>query len=211
MWITGRRDKVMPLMPAFCDNCGTVFSSGVYGDNALQTTFVNCTAGPCPKCGGIGHIPDGVYNLVGSAIEFLSGPQRTIDELKRLSELLNIAKEKQFTPEKINEELEKELPQFLSLLKDILPKTKTELYSFIGLILTAITILINSSNLSSNKTISKTEIQQITQMAINNSIVQFGSGQNFQINQPTIKKVKVGRNDKCPCGSGLKYKKCFVY
>lgn len=198
----------MPLMPAFCDNCGTVFSSGVFGDNALQTTFVNCTAGPCPKCGGTGHIPDGVYNLVGSAIEFLSGPQRTIDELKKLYILLKLAKEKQYAPEKINEELEKELPQFVSLLKDILPKTKTELYSFIGLILTAITILINSANLTANKTISKTEIQQLTQTVINNSIVQIGNGQNIRINQPTIKRVKVGRNEKCPCGSGLKYKKC---
>ena len=24
----------------------------------------------------------------------------------------------------------------------------------------------------------------------------------------TVKKVKVGRNDPCPCGSGKKYKKC---
>jgi preprotein translocase subunit SecA len=26
--------------------------------------------------------------------------------------------------------------------------------------------------------------------------------------QPTRKKIKVGRNDPCPCGSGLKWKKC---
>ena len=25
-----------------------------------------------------------------------------------------------------------------------------------------------------------------------------------------IKPIKVGRNDKCPCGSGLKYKKCCL-
>jgi hypothetical protein len=73
----------MPLMPAICDNCGAVFSSGVMGsDGASHITFANCTAGPCPRCGGMGHIPDGVYNFIGNAIEFLSGPQRTIDELK---------------------------------------------------------------------------------------------------------------------------------
>lgn len=149
-----------------------------------------------------------VYNLVGNVIEFLSGPKRTVDELKKFSELLRSAKEEKYTPEKLNEEIEKELPEFLSLLKDILPKSRTELYAFIGLILTAITILISSANLAANKTISKTEIQQITQTVINNSIVQIDDGQNAHINQPTIKKVKVGRNEKCPCGSGLKYKKC---
>lgn len=28
------------------------------------------------------------------------------------------------------------------------------------------------------------------------------------IRERTIKSVKVGRNDPCPCGSGKKYKKC---
>ena len=28
------------------------------------------------------------------------------------------------------------------------------------------------------------------------------------INKPLVNQVKVGRNDPCPCGSGLKYKKC---
>ena len=27
-------------------------------------------------------------------------------------------------------------------------------------------------------------------------------------NKPPVKKEKIGRNDPCPCGSGLKYKKC---
>ena len=26
--------------------------------------------------------------------------------------------------------------------------------------------------------------------------------------QPVRKKIKIGRNDPCPCGSGLKWKKC---
>lgn len=26
-----------------------------------------------------------------------------------------------------------------------------------------------------------------------------------------ISKKKIGRNEKCPCGSGLKFKKCCIY
>jgi len=175
-------------MPAICDNCGVFFNSSFMGDGALGTTFVNCGAGPCPNCGGTGHIPDGIYNFIGDTIEFLSGPQRTVDELKILAEILNKAKRDKYSPQKLNEEIEKELPQFLSILKKILPKTKAEFYAFIGLILAAITILINSANYFSDKKISKNEIQEITQVIINNSIVQIKNGHNIRINQPPIRK-----------------------
>jgi len=29
-----------------------------------------------------------------------------------------------------------------------------------------------------------------------------------KVQQPVVKKKKIGRNDPCPCGSGKKYKKC---
>ena len=35
-----------------------------------------------------------------------------------------------------------------------------------------------------------------------------GGGDGTVKRQPVVKKVKVGPNDPCPCGSGLKYKKC---
>lgn len=31
------------------------------------------------------------------------------------------------------------------------------------------------------------------------------------VNQPIVKKTKIGRNDPCPCGSGKKYKKCCLH
>jgi len=37
---------------------------------------------------------------------------------------------------------------------------------------------------------------------------EFGAGDLTLKKQPTKKTVKVGRNDPCPCGSGLKWKKC---
>jgi preprotein translocase subunit SecA len=32
--------------------------------------------------------------------------------------------------------------------------------------------------------------------------------QQTQVTQPIVKEKKVGRNDPCPCGSGMKYKQC---
>jgi preprotein translocase subunit SecA len=34
------------------------------------------------------------------------------------------------------------------------------------------------------------------------------AGAGDQPRQPVAREEKVGRNDPCPCGSGLKYKKC---
>ena len=35
-----------------------------------------------------------------------------------------------------------------------------------------------------------------------------GGGDKTVTRQPVVKKIKIGPNDPCPCGSGLKYKKC---
>ena len=35
-----------------------------------------------------------------------------------------------------------------------------------------------------------------------------GGGDGTVKRQPIVKKIKVGPNDPCPCGSGKKYKKC---
>ena len=35
-----------------------------------------------------------------------------------------------------------------------------------------------------------------------------GGGDHTVKRQPVVKKIKVGPNDPCPCGSGKKYKKC---
>ena len=37
-----------------------------------------------------------------------------------------------------------------------------------------------------------------------------GAGDKTVKKQPAVKKVKVGRNDPCPCGSGKKYKNCCL-
>ena len=37
-----------------------------------------------------------------------------------------------------------------------------------------------------------------------------GGGDNTVKKQPVVKKIKVGRNDPCPCGSGKKYKNCCM-
>jgi SEC-C motif len=188
--------------PAFCDSCGTIFQSA-FEINAQHTTFINCGSGPCPKCGGSGHIPDGIYNFIGNTIELLSGPSRTVSELQRLAEILNQARNRKKSIEEVSERIEKELPWFSSL-KDLLPKSRTEFYPFIGIVIAVVGLIIGQ--------LKQDQPPKVTVNQVVNIICQEPAIHSHQQTVTTTTKVKakkkVGRNDPCPCGSGKKYKKC---
>lgn len=126
----------MPSVPAFCDTCGTVFNSGIFVENSTNISFAGNRSGPCPKCGGMGHVPDGVFNFIGSTIEILSAPERTISELLRLTQILREAKVNSDTKEQVASRIEKELPG-LSVLAKLLPENRSELYGFLAVVLAA--------------------------------------------------------------------------
>ncbi|MEO8158444.1 MAG: SEC-C metal-binding domain-containing protein [Betaproteobacteria bacterium] len=188
----------MPSLPAFCDTCGTAFPSGFVFENSTNVTLSGNKSGPCPNCGGMGHIPDGVFNFVGSTIEILSAPKRTVKELNRLAQILREAKAKQQSNEQVAAQIKQELPE-LSSLANLLPKNREELYGFLALILAAIQLLTQSPQSSQNITIN---VSQVVEQTLADA--------------PTAKAVppmpsksrKIGRNEPCPCGSGKKFKKC---
>ena len=152
-------------LPAFCDTCGTVFRSGIVVNNAKNTTFVGNTSGPCPVCGGMGHIPDGVFNFVDNTIEILSAPDRTHEELSQLAKILKEAREKQQSPEEVSERIRNEVPEF-SRLADFLPKNRAEFYAFLALIIAATSLYVQvgkgsdkTTNISVEQTINQTFVE----------------------------------------------------
>ena len=197
--------------PAVCDTCGTIFPSPL-DILAENVGLVNIGAGPCPKCGGGGSIPDGIYSFIGNAILLLSDRTRTKSELQKLADILTEARQKQTTTQELSEKIQNELPE-LSSLKDILPKTRTELYAFALIILTIITILIASWGRDHTP---KIEINQVVNVLYENQDgVQQPNGAvrkdiKIENKAENIKKGKIGRNQPCPCGSGQKYKKCCL-
>ncbi len=188
----------MPIVPAFCDTCGTPFPSGFSFENATNITLSGNKSGPCPKCGGMGHIPDGVFNFIGSTIEILSAPQRTVEELSRLAQILHDAKSRQQSTEQVATKIKEELPE-LSSIADLLPKNRGELYGFLAVILAAIQLFTQSPKPSQNITIN---VSQVIEQTLANAPTEKPKP------QVSIPSKKVGRNDPCPCGSGIKYKKC---
>ena len=196
----------MPEMPAFCQNCGAIFSSGMVFDNCTNLKLSGNIV-QCPRCGGIGKVPDGVFDIVGDVINVLSATKNTINNLNKLNNILKNAKKLNYSHEEIKSKIEEDLPE-LSSLSDVLPKTRTELYAFVALILTTIGLAIAYLSSSSNNQISELKIKEITEQAIEKSLTK-QNGITYQKNT-LPKNKKTGRNKPCPCGSGKKFKKCCI-
>jgi len=109
----------------------------------------------------MGHVPDGVFNFIGSTIEILSAPQRTIGELTRLAQILREAKAKQQSTQHVSAQIKQEFP-WLSSLSELLPKNRGELYGFLAVVLAAIQILIQSQQPAQKITINVLQVVEQT-------------------------------------------------
>ena len=194
----------MVRVPAVCDSCGVFFPSPIEASTTAIITFSGNSVRPCPNCGGSGHIPDGTYKFIGNAIQLLSGPARTVSDLQRLAAILSGARERQASIEDIRREVAAQVPELHSTI-DLLPRTRAELYAFITILLTIITLVLGELRKGGTP---KIEVNQVINQIT--TIVQQPPKPLVQSPKPTVKTPKVGRNDPCPCGSGKKYKKCHA-
>jgi hypothetical protein len=193
----------MPVIPAFCDSCGTAFPSGFFVENCLSLSLSGNKSGPCPNCGAMGHVPDGVFNIIGNTIEILTAPERTVFELRRLAEILQTARVRGTVPEEVVRDIEKEFPS-LSPLMQLMPTNRSEWYAFLAVILSAIQIYLaafpSSSNQTPNPPPNITVNQVIEQTIIMEPVPKRKSHKAIN--------GKISRNAPCSCKSGKKYKRC---
>jgi hypothetical protein len=191
----------MTRVPAVCDRCGAFFPSPIEVNNSTNITFSGVGAGPCPRCGGTGHVPDGTYNFIANAIELLGGPQRSKSDLQRLAEMLRAAQARGASAQEVKEQVAKEIPELQSLA-DALPKTRSELYAFITIILTILTLVLTEVRRGKDE---KIEVSQVINQIV--QVMPTASPPSTSKASATPKQP-LGRNDPCHCVSGKKYKKC---
>jgi hypothetical protein len=127
-------------IPAVCDNCGTLFPSPIEAGKSAKLTFVECKAGPCPRCGSYGHIPDGVYDFIENTIRLFS-ESRKKSELERLARILRKARDEGASLDQIGTSIQKEAPG-ISSLKDLLPKSRSDLYAFLSIVISLISLIL---------------------------------------------------------------------
>ncbi|MFD6206742.1 SEC-C metal-binding domain-containing protein [Peribacillus sp. NPDC060253] len=195
----------MVQVPAFCDNCDNIFPSGMDFESTINVTMTGNKA-RCPKCKHWARIPDGVFNFYSNAIEVLQATETTVKDLQKFYTIIQNASKEDATPQAVKEEIEKEVPK-LSFLAKYLPQNAKEL----GVYLTAIGSILNGltgGSIEINPHIEinpKTEINQ--QIYVEQPYKQFAPA--LEVHTPIeLPNRKIGRNESCPCESGIKYKYC---
>jgi len=204
-------------MIAICDNCKTVFQQnsflGVSGAGNAQFSFSGCKIGPCPKCAGMGTVPDGIYQFIDDVFTLIDGPLESIEVLTKIKKLLykNIKNPEQ------KDDIIKEISNLSPQVGEFIRKSPFvhNFHQWLSSIAAIVALLISIQQSYFKKedkvTIEKTIIEQINieNKTINNLYID-NQLQNEMMDSVEFNKVKrkVGRNDSCFCGSGKKYKKC---
>jgi len=194
----------MPRVPAFCDNCGCAFPSGFAVSGGGTLSMTGCKSGPCPACGEMGTVPDGVFSAAGEVIRLLAGLQKTVEQLQMLANVIVQARNTVDQPNEAVEKIKREAPE-LNSIADALPKTRSELYGFLTVLLVAIGTVIAGAALYKDSSPSEAEIQEMIDSSIEKS---FEERSNINRSQLKSSPKKQGRNEACLCGSGNKYKRC---
>jgi len=191
-------------IPAVCSTCGSLFFAPNLVGGAAQVEFHGSRLSPCPVCGGVGDIIDGVYNAATNTARLIISSATTPVQLKALQDIFLAAKKNQLTSDQINTRVEEEVPELKSI-SDWIPKTRMELYTFIGIVLALITYISTTTfnYIDSNENVAEDNVKELIDKAIQEQI-------KNQKPAPKVNKKKIGRNEPCPCGSGKKYKKCCL-
>jgi len=128
----------MASIPAICmtNTCLTVFPSGVAVENSRGVMFENNRASPCPKCGGVGKIPDGIYSVIeGQIFATINNAldKALLDKIKTTIQR-DLSRDK--SPKNIKKTLNKTFPKQKALWS-LIPKEKHDALWFINYILQA--------------------------------------------------------------------------
>jgi hypothetical protein len=158
----------MPAVPAICRTCGTVFPSGIVADNSRDIMFTGCTAGPCPKCGGTGEVPDGVYDFVGEAMRVVAAPSCSRERLERIAAILAQARQAGAPAAQVVDALKLEAPELSDLARRILvPRTRAELAGFLVVLLMVVQIYLMAKPPSQP---SEAELNRLAEQAVERAI-----------------------------------------
>lgn len=161
----------MPDVPVICNNCGKIFGAGFSSVNIENTQFGNTKVGPCPVCGGTGLISEGIYSFVGEAVNIVATSARSVKEIQELISRLNNVVDRELEPDEFREALLNEVPE-LQKVRDILPRTRSELYAFSAILLTAMGMLATAAAwvADDRRSIDKENIKQIVEWAVEENI-----------------------------------------
>lgn len=161
----------MTVVPVICHNCEALYGANVLEGAILVNTRLGNNPIPCPFCGKIGYTIGGLYSSVGMAIEIIVDSAYSKKSLATLAKKLEKLNLKKLDTDQFKKEIQQNVPELKSIT-DIIPKTRVELYAFVAVLLSAITLLISTvTNFSnSSKAVTTEAVNKIVTEAISKAI-----------------------------------------
>jgi len=153
-------------IPAICNNCGRLFPTGFAVEGQGVAQIINCAAGPCPYCGSMGKIPDGIYSALTNTAHLLASGAILAPHLIQLISILNSSTVKKADSESVSSQIKENLPE-LSSIADYFPKTRAELYAFMAILIALATLILNTcKSETSSPSVLNSNINLIVNQAI---------------------------------------------
>ena len=134
----------MSTLPAICQTCGTIFLSGCSFENSTNITLSGNLSDPCPQCGRMGRIPDGLFNFIGEAAEAIESSDITTSRLQELIDLVHgLATDSSMTPERVADAVAETAPSLGMLLKKYLaPQSAADFYAMLAALIGLLALLL---------------------------------------------------------------------
>lgn len=134
----------MVQIPAICHTCGAVYPSGIDVVGGGGTFAGNRSQ--CPRCGAMGSIPDGVYDVVGDSIRVLAASEISRRELERIAKVFGELRDREATPEEVRQAIQDEAPSLSPIVEKFGPKTFGDWIALLALIVAIATLLLEQRN-----------------------------------------------------------------
>lgn len=199
----------MPGLPAICDTCSTVWDPHAFNIGGASNVYIeDVSVSPCPKCDGVGHIPDGIYSATTDTIKVVATSAKSAQSLATLLRILQQARDRHATAEELVKDLEQEKAANLKPVADLvrrLPK-RLDIKYWIAIAISVVALLEGHATDQKVDSI-KAEVDQIYAQVLMQHPTAAPTPVPISTPQPSPFQ-KVGRNEPCPCGSGKKFKRC---
>ncbi len=195
----------MPAVLAVCDSCGTAFPSGIFIENSTDITMAGNRSGPCPRCGGMGSIPDGRYDATKDSIRIMATSATSLESLRRLEAVLRAVDRPGVSGKAVADAIKSQAPEF-SALAPVVQRGGIDVGKWILVLLTAILVWQGMRAESADKGATTEQIREIYRQVLQ---------QTQAAPSPPMNRVPLisprpspSRNGPCFCASGKKYKRC---
>jgi hypothetical protein len=171
-------------------------------------------------------VPDGTYKVLGDAVTAMLAPGWSADNLEKLAQLLRQQITTGASASALAAQIQHQIPAF-TRLSEVLERHPAVTNVLVGLLSIAVTLILNAyrpsdatNNVTNNNTNNVTLNQQhIVEQAITQYMAQLPKAAPYceehhthhhaaHQQRPARAAAKQGRNERCACNSGKKYKHC---